>query len=653
MHSGFVWDLRTVVRQRPALALTLAAFILLGIACSGARDEGAPTSASVDTPPTTRILEVSRRTVEGAPGFAVRWSGKDAEGAVAGFEYAPDEPARWTYTDRGEAVITLAGGSSADAPAVSRTLFVRAVDAAGLRDPNPIRVTLGGENTLPVTTITRGPSANGEIQIVGTSVRFDWYGEDSDGVVTGYRYQLDDEPWAEIGADCTYVRFAGLSTAQFPGDTAGLHAFQVVSVDDDGAVEQIIEAPRNRRAWESVDGIEPQVRIVSNTIGVRTGENDLTAVVFQGTRLSFTWRADASRYGGVIECYEYSFDGAPYSECDLASTAYPLDGSTFAPAIGSHRLRVRATDDFGGSGTASFPFDVIAGPGGIGIGERRVLYIDDFDLGTGTTGDYFPTDAEEDAFWNSVLAGVPKTTFDAELDQDIPALEVMGAASTIVWYVDDDSRLSNSNEPHGYRNPLWTYVRGGGNVILCGVVTTNTFVPDGFFDPITVENPGCRHEPRSTYGGPESSLDWYPAFCDTIPYHPVYDFLRARRSYHSASFAKLGGLRSESRLVPDLALDLTKRGTLPDGTPILSSGLELCEQFDLRTDADVIPLWRFVDVNGAAQRVCGYWIPGSEESGRGGVVVLGFAPYFFDTLEMREVMRTFLRRFGQPIAIEE
>jgi len=633
--------------------LLVAALAASGIGCADRSGVDGPISPAIGTPPTTRVLEVSETSLDGLTSYRVRWSGGDADGAVSGFEYALDEPSGWTYTERGEVTVVAGAPADASVAVLVRALFVRAVDDAGLRDPSPARVTLGGANAPPVTTITRGPSADGSVQIVGTNVRLDWAGEDSDGVVTGYRYKLDDAPWVEVDADCTFVRFFGMSTAQFPGDTAGFHVFQVVSVDDDGLLEQIVEAPRNRRLWESVSEIAPRVRIVSSTMGTRTGENDLIAVVFQGTRVSFQWRADASLYGGVIACYEYSFDGAPYSACDLASTMFPPDGSTFAPSIGAHRLRVRATDEFGVIGTASFPFEVIAGPGSIGIAERRVLYVDDFSLGSGTSGDYFPTDAQEDAFWEEVLARVPHSTFSSEDAGDIPSLELLATRSTLVWYVDTESELAAANAPANPRNPLWMYARGGGNVILCGVVTTSALTPDNFFDPIEVEQPGRRHRPRNWYGGPDWSLDWYPAYCDTIPYHPVFDFLGARRSFYRGSAARLASVRSQSRLVPDLALDPTKRGVLPDGTPIISEGLEMCEQFEVRTDAGAIPLWRLVDVNGVEQRVCGYWIPRSEETGRGHIVVLGFAPYFFDTIEMREVMRTILQRFGQPMAIEE
>ncbi|MFN0151391.1 MAG: hypothetical protein ACKVU1_11875 [bacterium] len=640
--------------QRLGLTLTFVAFLFTGLACSGSNN-GGPSSATAPTPPTTRVLEVSDTTIEGAPAFKVRWTGNDADGSVAGFEYALDEPANWTYTDLGEVVIPAGepAAPGASASAIARALFVRSVDDAGLRDPNPLRLMLGGENALPVTTITRGPSGNGSVQIVGRNVRFDWTGEDSDGVVTGYRYQLDDEPWAEVGADCTYVRFIGLSTAQYVGDIAGFHAFQVVSVDDDGGVEQLIEETRNFRLWESVQDFPGNILITSNSMGLRGGVNNSIGTVFQGTHVAFEWRADASFYGGIIQCYEYAYDDPnAYSVCDLASTTYPPDAPDFIPPLGMHTLYVRAVDDFGSLIEGNFSFEVIAGPGGIAPAARRVLYVDDFAAGSGSSGAIFPTDATEDAFWEAILAGVPHSTFSATDAGDIPPRDLLGGRSTVIWYVDDESQLERANQATNYRNPLWLYVRAGGNVIVCGLTPTRTHTPDNFFDPIVVENPGCPHNPRNDYGGPESSLDWYPASCDENE-HPVYEYLHARRSFYSGSAAKLASLGSASQLVPDLALDLSKRGNLPDGTPMLAAGLELCEQFDLRTDSGAIPLWRLVDVNGSEERVCGYWIPASEESGRGNVVVLGFAPYYFDTLEMREVFRTLLARFGQPIAIEE
>ena len=638
----------------------LIAFLLAS--CAGPVDEPLPADRGANASPTTRILSTNAVEENGKRVLIVSWSGADEDGALAGFEYAIGSAEVWTFTTESQARITLGdalgdAGPQAGSAAYS-TIFVRAVDNRGARDPEPAHITISGENIAPTATIIRGPSAS-SFQVTGRNVLLEWVGEDPDGSVVGYQYKLDDQPWVIVDSDCTLVRFYNLPIAQYIGDPSGFHTFQVVAVDNEGSVEQIIEAPRNQRRWESVEGLGGSLRIDSNTMGSRQGANTLIGEVFEGTRVAFDWRGDASLYGGLVVCYEFAFDdSSSYSACDIANTSYPPDAPDFEPSLGMHTLYVRATDDLGLQFAANFSFEVMAGPGGIGPAERRVLYVDDFDAGTESSGQVFPTDPTEEAFWDAILDGVPHTKFDAESENDIPTSEILGPASTVIWYLDDGgTQLETSNQPDNYRNPLWSYISAGGNVILCGMIPTDALSPDNYFDPIEVENPGCPHYPRNTYGGPEGSLDWFPAFCDT-GFHRVYDFAWARRSFYRSSNEYLESLRSVSRLVPDLALDFSKRGNLPDGTPALRLGLEQVEQYELRSDAAVlpagaIPLWNFVDIDGNEERVCGYLVPASEATGRGNLLVLGFAPYFFDTDEMREVFRTFLTRFGETVAIEE
>jgi hypothetical protein len=629
------------------------------------RHDPTPAADGANSPPSTRITGQSTAVDAGRNVLIVTWSGEDEDGALAGFEYAIGGPETWTFTTENHAAIPLdepveretAGDDASASGDAYRTIFVRAVDDRGARDPEPAHVTISGENIAPTATIIRGPSATA-FQVTGRNVLFEWVGEDPDGSVAGYQYQLDDEGWVSVGADCTLVRFYNLSVSEYIGDPSGFHRFGVVAVDNEGAIEQIIEEPRNLRRWESVREIGANLRINSNTMGSRNGVNTLVGQVFEGTRVAFDWIGDASLYGGLVVCYEYAYDDPnAYSPCDIANTAYPPDAPDFVPALGMHTLYVRATDDLGLQFEATFAFEVLPGPGGIGPAERGVLYVDDFSAGTGTPGTLFPTDEAEEAFWDEVLAGIPRTNFDAETQNDIPSADVIGAASTIIWYIDQGSQLETANQPENFRNPLWAYVSAGGNVILCGTTPTDALTPDNYFDPIVIEYPGCIHDPRNTYGGGDGSLHWFPAFCDSA-FHPVYDFLRAQRSFYNSNNDYLESLNSVSRLVPDLALDLSKRGNLPDGTPILTLGLELCEQYELRTDAlalpaGAVPLWNFVDVDGNEERACGYLVPASEETGRGNILVLGFAPYFFETDEMREVFRTFLQRFGETVAIEE
>ena len=74
-------------------------------------------------------------------------------------------------------------------------------------------------------------------------------------------------------------------------------------------------------------------------------------------------------------------------------------------------------------------------------------------------------------------------------------------------------------------------------------------------------------------------------------------------------------------------------------------GLELCEQYDLRASGGAIPLWRVRTDEGEVRRVCAAYLPKTGTAGH--VVVLGFSPYFFDTVQMQQVFRRLLIMFGE------
>ena len=402
-------------RDRDATRLLLAlSFVLLAFlfaTCSDpVRHDPSSADRGTNTPPTTRILGSSAAEENGQRVLIVSWSGADEDGALAGFEYAIGSAENWAFTTESQTRIVVTDArESEDASRESgrvgyRTIFVRAVDDRGARDPEPAHLTISGENVAPTTTIIRGPSANG-FNVTGPNVLLEWVGEDSDGSVVGYQYKLDDEPWVIVGADCTLVRFYDLATAQFPGDLSGFHDFRVVAVDNEGAIEQMIENPRNWRRWESVNEISASLRIDSNTMGSRQGVNTLVGEVFEGTHVAFDWRGNASIYGGLVVCYEYAYDDPnAYSACDIANTSYPPDAPDFVPPVGMHTLYVRATDDLGLQFEANFSFEVIPDPGGIGPAERRVLYVDDFSREPVRPA-RLSEDQTEEAFWDAILAG--------------------------------------------------------------------------------------------------------------------------------------------------------------------------------------------------------------------------------------------------------
>ncbi|MFN0149267.1 MAG: hypothetical protein ACKVU1_00980 [bacterium] len=652
-------------RSSVTLVLALAAIALLGISGCGDNDDG---FLAPNIPPTTAIVDPILSGEAVTYFLRVSWRGDDPDGQLAGFQIAVDDTAVWRFTSSAESLFafqtpnccapdtTVMPDSSIAIDSVAfgaHTLFVRAVDARGAEDPSPAQISFNATTLIPEAVIVRGPSASGGIGLTPTVVVFGWQGVDIDGWISGYRYKLDDAPWVSVGADCTSVRFTYLSVAGWPGDLSGIHEFTVLAVDNAGAVERAIDTPENFRRWEAADIAPGTLCITSNVMGEICGAVSYSRQVAEGTPLWFSWRADASAYGARVLCYAYSFDGAAFSPCQGRATRFPAEG-TWTAQIGSHDLRVRAFDDAGLSVELAFPFDALVidhGP----PNDRRVLYVDDFALGTGSTGDTYPTDLKEEAFWDTLLFGFNSTRFDAELEDDVPTQRIIRSNSTLIWYVDDDSQLERALGPGATPAFLRDYVRGGGNLILCGSIPTAAFAPDNHFDPDVIGHPACPHSPRYTHGGPERSLDWFPAFCDT-DFTFVFDDLGIARSFYDETRDDLRTLKSEGvmlsdgSVLPDLTIDSGKRGVLESGTPIFDAlGLEQCEQYEPVTlgdpTRDPIPLWRFVDSNGETKRVCAYYWPRTEL--RGHVLVLGFSPYFFDTLEMQGVFRALLTMFGE------
>lgn len=623
--------------------------------------------------PTTEIVNPQLAGEEETFNLLVSWSGFDDDGAIAGFEIAVDDTSSWHFTTAFESLFVFSApgccltdtlpqpqglpDSLRDVSFGFHNLFVRAVDNEGAEDTSPDHISFTSTNLFPKTVILRGPAQIPSQAQTATTVVLEWEGQDEDGVVAGYRYKLEDDGvWVDVGADCTHVRFTDLASAEFVGDVRGFHEFEVISIDNAGAVERFIEAPRNRRVWEALEEKRGSLRIDSNVMGTRFGISTLEGEVFAGTRVFFDWRGDASLYGGIILCYEFAFDQQEvFSACGLDNTHYPADAPDIIPTIGSHILFVNAYDDAGQKLQASFPFVVLRGPGDIPPEGRRIFYVDDFDNGP---TEEFPDDAKEDRFWvDTLLAGYPTSSFDADFQNKVPSARQVGGSTTLIWYVDDSgTQLETANEPTNFVNPIPPYVNAGGNLILCGSVPTDALTPDNHFDPEEVLN-GCVHRPQDAFQGSCGfCLEWFPAFCDTgLSF--VYDFLKIRRSFNSPpdplGDQNLYALESEFGSLPSIEIDTTRAGRAPGGQLLLQKfGLPHVESYELRAldvdDPDVlIPLWRYVNRAGEAGRVCAVYIPKSPETGRGHVVILGFPPYFFYTEDMRDVFRFFLDMFGE------
>jgi len=166
-------------------------------------------------------------------------------------------------------------------------------------------------NTSPTISITSGPANNDIINTDG--VTFSWDGDDPDGSVNGYEYELDGKGYS---GDATSKTFSNLSE--------GEHTFKVRCIDDDGSYSNYAQ-----RTFYVEKNSQPSVSI---SIGPSNGDTINTDEV------TFNWNGDDP--DGSVNGYEYELDGKGYSGDATSKTFSNL-------SEGEHTFKVRCIDDDG------------------------------------------------------------------------------------------------------------------------------------------------------------------------------------------------------------------------------------------------------------------------------------------------------------------
>ncbi|HEY0986961.1 MAG TPA: Ig-like domain-containing protein, partial [Kofleriaceae bacterium] len=259
------------------------------------------TTWTVDTvPPDTAIVSGPPALDNSlAPEFT--FQGTDNRGAVT-FECALDDGAFAACTSPSTVAVTDG----------NRRYSVRAVDAAGNRDPSPASATWSVDSTAPETAISAGPAAS---STTGASVTFEFGSPDSP--VT-FECKLDAGAFAACTSPVSFTL------------TDGMHTFTVRAKDQTGQVDP---SPVTR-TW-TVDATAPDV-----TITQRPADPSNSATASFG----FT-STDAT---ATFEC---AVDGGAFVACTPA-----FDTSSLAD--GGHTFTVRATDPVGNAATASFSWTI-------------------------------------------------------------------------------------------------------------------------------------------------------------------------------------------------------------------------------------------------------------------------------------------------------
>ena len=227
-----------------------------------------------------------------------------------------------------------------------------------------------------------------------------------------------------------------------------VHYFVVQAIDRCGQVTETFTRDVNLRQYIVSATMGPILQVTESYLGFfrflggyETMNPSLVKVDLPtGMPLNFSWRADASLYGGEIACYRYGWDIADLNDPSHWSTDC-IPGLTSAPErrfySGVHTFFVEAMDNLGSSVLGGIQFSIVPFPM-----ERNLLWVDDFYSTDFTQIDYsMPTETEHDDFWLGICS---------KAEGFVPNNDVF------------DTRTSAFNPPDllkigQYKNIIWTY----------------------------------------------------------------------------------------------------------------------------------------------------------------------------------------------------
>ncbi len=231
------------------------------------------------------------------------------------------------------------------------------------------------------------------------------------------------------------------------------HIFAVQAKNRSGKVTTVFNRGVNIRQFIVSATAAPRLIITEPFIGSQAflGMNPRPATVSfpTGLEMKFSWKADASSYGGRIVGYRYGLDVSDISDDnDWTAGFSPLITHAFPIAFqsGVHTLFVEAIDNSGAITLGMIELSLVPF-----TMERNLLWVDDFR----STNDFmqvdynFPREDEHDAFWLGLCAKAKD--FDASRDvYDVsysyggmrPGLSLITKYKNIIWTYNSD-RLSS------------------------------------------------------------------------------------------------------------------------------------------------------------------------------------------------------------------
>jgi hypothetical protein len=459
------------MRTRIESAVALVLPVLIAVCILSACSKQGPGVAGSNIPPETTLSFASDHSDTMTARVHLQWAGIDRDGEVVGYE-ARWDTLDWFAVSVTDSVFLLEVGGGRDTLGAYQhyTFSVRSIDNDGEVDPTPATLSFTSRNAYPETEIVHGPAS-----VSAPMICLAWRGWDYDGVVVGYGYRLykhEGGEWIEVAGEDS------LPPDEFEiqfGPLAGLHRFDVWSIDDLGDIDP---TPAEREFTCDPEFGNPLLAVRSNVLGTarfRGGELPNWAHepldVFEGEDIVFDWHAVDEE---ASTCPPQGFSYA-YDDTSTWGQSYSLDDTHFevAPEAGEHALYVAALGSGGLVTRGRVSFEVV--PAAM---NDYILVVDDYDYRENLPD--WGTDGARDAFYDTLTTGYARPAFQWDPAEHMvggvpqpPDVTTLAGASTVVWYVDHDetalSGVFDLLDPHRpYYSRLDGYVRAGGNLILCG-----------------------------------------------------------------------------------------------------------------------------------------------------------------------------------------
>jgi hypothetical protein len=398
-------------------------------------------------------------------------------------------------------------------------------------------------------------------------------------------------------------------------------------------------------------GEGPLVRVLSNIAG-RWNSAEPYAIrdVFVGEGFHFTWSA-TPQAGEEIAGYSYAWnDSSTWSAFSLETVDFPAQipgdpEELYVPSPGNNGLYVRAIDTAGAIRILTASLRVFSGPRACPEEDRFILAVLDTD----------PNSLIDDGIWprhyrvverelvQFLFAGYAFQVHET-YGSDPPRLDQMNCASTTFWLHsanpqnNDSSVLLNfhrrlpASEQTVKFNFLPSYIRSGGNLLLCGIQPVQAM---RYFDEVE--------------GGPQFQLDFPIDFCSTlddpslVPHWAPENLgiCSIENSISQGPGRPVLSLASSQitggpHPYPDLPFDPLSipNGGIEGGFRYFDTGIEPT------SDAEVI----YKDAaTGEAVGIRKLVAPGLN----GNTIYLGFHPYFIQKSAFRNFLRAAMADFGE------